>query len=125
MAYPQIKYNIKRVSPHCSEVCSLLSEVYEEAVKLRYDLVMERPVYARGRLDVMLDVAPGAVQMGTTKEERTRIEEILAEINKAVDAGDMASAASSAEQLVASVRMALLNAVAWCEHIRLETGFED
>jgi len=109
-----------RVSDYCYNLAFFTSMAYEEAVKLLYDLTTDRPEYAKLRLDTLRDIMPQlrGLKLGMDELERMEVIRRLGEVEQALEQNDVPSAHFSADQLVAGLRMALLNTVVRCERSR-------
>jgi len=117
---PPISSQQFRISDYCYNLAFFTSMAYEEAVKLLYDLTMDRPEYAKLRLDTLRDIMPQlrGLKLGMSELERMEAIRRLGEVERALEQDDIPSAHFSADQLVSELRMALLNTVVRCEKSR-------
>jgi len=106
----------RKISDYCYNLAFFISMAYEEAVKLLYDLTMEREEDAKLRLATLYDIMPQIRGLRFVEEsERLEMVKRLGEIDSALRQGDLVSAHFNADQLVAGLRGALLDVVVRCE----------
>jgi len=105
------------ISDECNRKAWYASMFYEEAVKLHYDLIMERMEDAWNRVLTADDILPQieALRELTTKAERVDLVTTLGKVRNLIRDGDRVGAAFCADMLVATARAVLFNIIVRCE----------
>lgn len=115
---PSLEWEKKvSLSQPCSDIVFMVDMVYQRAIELDYDLLLERKEDAERRILDLEDMMPqvyGLTKL-TTQEERQNLVSLLGEVKKSLREGDMVNASYHSDRFGAIFRGVLWNIIVRCE----------